>query len=87
MYLSRISFFKIGIFATVGAHGRTGGDSGGSCLRGNEQEFLSADGTPELEHCVQLIWLIILGTISSHAPICGKLLSIIPRSKQASNDK
>ena len=86
-YLSRINFFKIGKLDTVGAHGSTGGVTGGSSLRGQEHVFSLDDGTPELEHCVGLSWPIVTEGASSHSPTCGKSGLTMPRSTQASNDK
>ena len=60
-YLSRINFFSCGKLSTVGAHGRIGGDVGGSSRLGHVHAVSEGVGTPELEHCVGLIlWTFAL---------------------------
>ena len=66
--------------------------SGGSSRRGQEQEdSVSAVGTPELEHLVGLLevtdWRPAGGLAGSQEPTEGKSVGTTPRSMQAESER
>ena len=83
--------FSLGMFSGVGAHGNTGGDSGGGSLLGHGHWTSSLEaGTPVLEHLVGLgevrEWMEAVGDLSQE-PISGNEAGMRPRSRQTSWDK
>ena len=87
-YLFNMYCLMVGRFSCVGAHGMTGGSSGGNSLLGLVQEASLAVGTPELEHSVGLMSHIIEGELESlQDPACGKSSLIKPMSMHASRDR
>ena len=80
------------MFSGVGAHGNTGGDSGGGSLLGHGHWTSSLEaGTPVLEHLVGLLevteWRPAGGVIGSHDPTDGKSGGTTPRSMQAERER
>ena len=89
-YLSRMYFFRMGRFSSVGGQGKCAGVAGGSVLRGHLQGLSSGPAMPVLIQgsgmgLVTEDKLAVL--VLSQDPTAGKLAGTSPRSTQADNDR
>ena len=83
-------FCRIGMFSSVGGHGKCAGVVGGSVRRGHWHGASSGPAMPVLMHGAGMglvtedKWVVV---VLSQDPTVGKLAGTSPRSMQADNDK
>ena len=90
LYLSRMYFFRMGRFSSVGGHGKCAGVVGGNVRRGHWHSVSSGPAMPVLMQgsgmgLVTEDKLAVL--VLSQDPTVGKLTGTSPRSTQADNDR